>query len=196
MSAPTPAQVTELLHAWQRGDPQAMEELMTVVYDQLRRLASSFLNRERAGHTLQPTALVHEAFARLVVHNRISWQDRGHFFAMSARIMRRILVDYARARIAQKRGDGAPVVSFEGLADGGPSAPMRPAELVALDDSLKRLEEVDPLKSKIVHLRYFGGFSVDEIASLLDISRATVTRHWRVAKAWLYRDVSALSPEE
>ena len=191
MSVPEPSHITELLHGWQRGDERATEQLMEVVYDQLRRLASSFLGRERAGHTLQPTALVHEAFARLVEQQGIDWQDRGHFFAMSASVMRRVLVDYARARVAKKRGGGAPIVSFDDLEDGQMAASvMRAADLVALDDSLKRLEDVDPMKSKIVQLRYFGGFSLDEIAHRLECSRATVTRHWRMAKAWLYRDVS------
>ena len=192
MSALERIEVTDLLHAWQRGDRQAMEQLMEVVYDQLRRQAAAYLGRERRDHTLQPTALVHEAYVRLIEKDRISWQDRGHFFAMSARAMRRVLVDYARAHKAKKRGAGMPQVSFEDIQHSPTdSVTMGPADLLLLDESLKRLDQIDPQKSKIVQLRYFGGFSLDEITQMLGCSRATVTRHWRMAKAWLYRDMQA-----
>ncbi len=190
MPVPDRIQVTELLHAWQRGDTRAMEQLMAVVYDQLKQQAAAYLSRERGNHTLQPTALVHEAFTRLIEHNRTSWQDRGHFFAMSARVMRRILVDYSRAHNAKKRGSGVPLVSFKDVEHSPlQHTSMRAADLLALDESLERLEQLDPMKSKIVQLRYFGGFSLDEISLMLSCSRATVTRHWRMAKAWLYRDI-------
>jgi len=176
-------EVTRLLRAWSAGDPAAFEELFPLVYDELRRTARRFLAGERPGHTLQPTALVHEAYFRLVDQNRVEWQERAHFYSIAARSMRRILVDHARGRASQKRGRDHTRVPLE---DAPQVAQHRPADLVALDDALFSLAEVDPEKAAIVELRFFIGLSLDETAEVLGTSRATVVRHWRIAKAWLY----------
>jgi RNA polymerase sigma factor (TIGR02999 family) len=172
--------------AWSAGDESALQRLMPVVHAELRRLARREMRRERAGHTLQTTALVNEAYLRLVDMSGVSWNDRAHFFAMSARLMRRILVDHARSRLYQKRGGGAKVVSF----DEGLTVAREPsANLVALDDALKALATLDERKSQVVELRFFGGLSVDETAAALDVSPSTVLRDWRLAKAWLLREL-------
>ena len=176
-------EVTQLLLAWGKGDPAALEELTPVVYDELRRLARHYMSNERVGHTLQATALVNEAYMRLVDIHKVQWQNRAHFFAMSARLMRRILVDSARSRNYQKRGAGAQKVSLdERLMVAEPGR-----DLVALDDALEQLAKVDERKSKVVEMRFFGGLSVEETAEVLDVSRDTVKRDWRLAKLWLLR---------
>lgn len=184
--------VTELLAAWHGGDPDAAEQLMPLVYDELRRIARRHMRRERADHTLQPTALVNEALSRLIQQEQIAWSDRRHFFAITARIMRRVLVDHARAQQADKRGGGTIMVALSDARVGELSATARPAELLALDECLARLDAMDPFKSAVVHLRYFAGLSIEETAEALDSSTATVNRHWRMAKAWLFRELHTM----
>jgi RNA polymerase sigma-70 factor (ECF subfamily) len=179
--------VTELLLAWGRGDRFALDELLPIVHQELRRLARLQMRGERNNHTLQTTALVNEAFIRLVDLRRIRWQDRAHFLALSARLMRRILVDHARSRNYQKRGGGAMNVTLD---DTLLASPERATDLVALDDALQDLARVDPRKSEVVELRFFGGLSVEETAEALKISAETVSRDWRLAKVWLLREVS------
>jgi RNA polymerase sigma factor (TIGR02999 family) len=179
--------VTELLLAWGNGDRSALDDLVPLVHQELRRLARLQMRGERDNHTLQTTALVNEAFVRLVDLRRIRWQDRAHFLALSARLMRRILVDHARSRNYQKRGGGADPVTFDDLVV---AAPERGADLVALDDALELLGRVDPRKSQVVELRFFGGLSADETAEALNVSPETVQRDWRLAKVWLLREIS------
>jgi RNA polymerase sigma-70 factor, ECF subfamily len=182
-------EVTQLLIAWGKGDPAALEALTPVVYDELRRLARHYMGNERAGHTLQATALVNEAYMRLVDIHKVQWQNRAHFFAMSARLMRRILVDSARSRKYQKRGAGAQKVSLdERLLVAEPGR-----DLVALDDALNELAKVDERKSKVVEMRFFGGLSVEETAEALGVSVDTVMRDWKLAKAWLLRELGTNS---
>jgi RNA polymerase sigma-70 factor, ECF subfamily len=184
-SAKRSPEVTQLLLAWGKGDPAALEALTPVVYDELRRLARHYMGNERAGHTLQATALVNEAYMRLVDIHKVQWQNRAHFFAMSARLMRRILVDSARSRKYQKRGAGAQKVSLdERLLVAEPGR-----DLVALDDALNELAKVDERKSKVVEMRFFGGLSVEETAEALGVSVDTVMRDWKLAKAWLLREL-------
>ncbi len=178
-----PAEITRLLVAWSRGDEDALHELMPLVQERLRRLAASFLNHERSGHTLQTLGLVNEAYLRLIDQEQVSWRDRAHFFAIAGRLMRRILVDHARRQGYAKRGGGAQKVSVEHLER---MSIDRPPDLVALDDALKTLAEKDRQLARLVELRYFGGLTKEEIAEVLGISSATVTRRWRMAKAWLY----------
>ncbi len=185
-SAP-PAEVTGLLIAWGRGDESAFEKLLPLVDGELRRLAHREMGRERAGHTLQTTALVNEAYLRLIDVSQVQWQDRAHFFAMSARLMRRVLVDHARSRGARKRGGGARPATLD---DALIVAPERGADLVALDDALQALAAVDARKGQVVELRYFGGLSVEETAHALGVSPDTVLRDWRLAKAWLLRELA------
>ena len=185
--ASAPAQVTDLLLAWRSGDERALALLMPAVHHELRRLARRQMRGERQGHTLQTTALVNEAYLRLIDLSRVRWQDRVHFFAMSARLMRRILVDHARARQVQKRGGGAGTVTFdEALAVGA----ERGADLVALDDALEALSAVDPRKCQVIEMRFFGGLTVDETAEALQVSGETVMRDWRLAKVWLLREMA------
>jgi RNA polymerase sigma factor (TIGR02999 family) len=179
--------VTELLLAWGQGDRSALDQLVPVVHQELRRLARLQMRGERDNHTLQTTALVNEAFLRLVDLRRIRWQDRAHFLALSARLMRRILVDHARSRSYQKRGGGAANVTLD---DALIASPEPGADLVALDDALRDLARVDPRKCEVVELRFFGGLSVEETAEALEISPETVMRDWRVAKVWLLREIS------
>jgi RNA polymerase sigma factor (TIGR02999 family) len=179
--------VTELLLAWGRGDRVALNELVPLVHQELRRLARLQLRGERNNHTLQTTALVNEAFIRLVDLRRIQWQDRAHFLSLSARLMRRILVDHARSRNYQKRGGGALNLTLDDIVV---ASPARGADLVALDDALEGLARVDPRKSQVVELRFFGGLSVEETAEALEVSPETVLRDWRLAKVWLLREVS------
>ena len=178
--------VTRLLQAWGQGEDAALEELLPLVQQELRRLARRYMFGERPGHTLQATALVNEAYLRLVNSRQVNWQNRAHFFAISAQLMRRILVDYARARGYQKRGGGVPKVTLD-------EAWMGPQEkghdLVALDDALNTLAGVDPRKSKVIELRFFGGLNVEETAEVLKVSPDTVMRDWRLAKAWLAREM-------
>jgi RNA polymerase sigma factor (TIGR02999 family) len=178
--------VTQLLVAWGAGDESALDALAPLVYDELRRLARRYMGRERAGHTLQATALVNEAYLKLIDINQVRWQNRAHFFAMSARLMRRILVDFARSKQYQKRGGGGKKVSLdEALMVVAPGQ-----DLVAVDDALQALAEVDARKSQVVEMRFFAGLTVEETAEALNISSDTVTRDWKVAKAWLKRELA------
>ena len=184
--------VSELLQAWGRGDVQAGEDLLPVVYRELRRRAAAYLRGERRDHTLQPTALVHEAYVRLVGTERIAWQNRAHFFAVASQMMRRILVDHAREHRAAKRpGAGVRVTLDEHI---GASPPVD-CEILLLDHALSDLSLIDPRQAHIVELRYFGGLSEQEVASLLSLSRATVTREWQTARAWLYRRMTRTRAE-
>ncbi len=185
--SPSPQDVTQLLKAWRQGQDAALEELLPLVHQELRHLARRYMFGERLGHTLQATALVNEAYLRLVNSREVNWKNRAHFFAVSAQLMRRILVDAARARGYQKRGGEALKVTLdEELV--GPLEKGR--DLVALDDALKVLSEVDPRKSRVVELRSFGGLGVKETAEVLRVSPETVMRDWRLAKAWLKREMS------
>jgi RNA polymerase sigma factor (TIGR02999 family) len=176
--------ITQLLARWNEGDEAALQQLVPIVHDELRRLARRQMARERPGHTLQPTALVNEAYLRLVNLKEMQWQNRAHFFAMGARLMRRILVDFARSRGYQKRGGRAPQVSFSEALD---VAGEQPPDVVALNDALEALAAVDPRKSRVVELRFFGGLSVGETAEVLNVSRETIKRDWTFAKMWLLR---------
>jgi RNA polymerase sigma factor (TIGR02999 family) len=182
-----PQAVTGLLQAWARGDKDAAERVFPLVYDQLRRLAARQLRGERRGHTLQPTALVHEAYLRLAGQRAPDWPDRAHFFAMAARVMRHVLVDHARRNRAAKRGGSACRVSLEEA-----TAPDRPLELevIALDEALTELQALDADQAHIVELRFFGGLTEEEAAAALGVSVATVQRDWRTARAWLYRRIA------
>jgi RNA polymerase sigma-70 factor (ECF subfamily) len=177
--------ISKLLRAWSDGDQSALDGLTPIVYDELRRLAHRYMKRERPGHTLQTTALVNDAYMRLVEYKRMKWQNRAHFFAVSAQVMRRILVDHAR-RHNVKRGAGVPHVSLEQVAVVGGD---RPADLVALDDALNALARIDPRKVQIIEMRFFGGLSVEDTAEVLNVSPATVRRDWSIAKFWLYREL-------
>ena len=183
--------VTGLLLRWREGDEKARERLMALVYDDLRRKAAAYLRRERGGHTLQPTALVHEAYLRLLAQDRVAWQNRAHFLAIAASMMRRVLVDHGRRQKAKKRGGPAARVTLEdGLA---PSMP-RELDLLALDEALDALAALDEQKARIVELRAFGGLEVEEAAAVLGISPATVKRHWAFALAWLQQRLRGGSP--
>jgi RNA polymerase sigma factor (TIGR02999 family) len=179
-------EVTGLLHRWRDGDAAALEQLVPLVYDQLHRLARHYLRGERSGHTLQTTALVHEACLRLIGPSPADWNGRAHFYAVAARVMRRLLVDHARARRGPRRGGEAIRVALDGAA----VVPERADDLVALDDALRRLAELDPRKIQIVELRYFGGLSVEETADALGVSAITVKREWPRIKAWLFRELA------
>lgn len=187
MAITSQEQVTELLLAWGQGDESALERLVPVVYGELHRLAHRYLGGERAGHMLQTTALVNEAYLRLVDSRRVQWQNRAHFFAVSAQLMRRVLVDFARQRNYQKRGGDAVQVSLhEDLA----GSTERGADLVALDDALTAMAKTDERASRVVELRFFGGLSIEETAEVLKISPETVKRDWNWAKVWLLRELS------
>ncbi len=179
--------VTELLLAWKQGEESALEKLTPVVYEELKRLAHRYMGGERAAHTLQTTALVNEAYLRLIDGKQVNWQNRAHFFAVSARLMRRILVDWARSRQSQKRGDQPQRVTLDEalIVSRGHGE-----DLVGLDEALKTLAEVDPRKSQVVEMRFFGGLSVEETAEVLKVSPDTVLRDWRLAKLWLLRELS------
>ena len=178
--------VTRLLARWRDGDEAALQQLVPIVHDELRRVARRQMAGERPGHTLQPTALVNEAYLRLVNLKQMQWQNRAHFFAMAARLMRRILVDFARSRGYQKRGGGAQQVSFtQALA----VAEGQATDVVALNDALEALADVDERKSRVVELRFFGGLSVEETAEVLNVSRETIKRDWTFAKMWLLRQL-------
>jgi len=179
--------VTQLLVHWGKGDKQALDRLMPLVYDELHRMASRYLRRERPGHTLQTTALINEAYLRIVDQNRVNWQNRAHFFGVAAQMMRRILVDHARSHLYAKRGGGAQKLTLdEAIA----TPQERDLDLVALDDALTALAEIDPQQSRIIELRFFGGLTIEETAEVLSISPATVKRDWNMAKAWLYGEIS------
>lgn len=176
--------VTELLRAWKGGDNDALEQLTPVVYAELRRMAAAQLRRERAGHTLQPTALLHEAYLRLMAQGSQDWRDRAHFYGVAAHLMRLILVDYARAKKSAKRGAGAAHVSLDESID---SQQARPSMLVDLDEGLKELAEFDPRKASVVEMRFFAGMTIEETAEALGVGVATVVREQRAAEAWLNR---------
>ncbi len=179
--------VTKLLRAWEGGDQQALERLTPLVYNELRRIARRYMARERPGRTLQATALVNEAYLRLVDAKEVGWRDRAHFFAISARTMRRILIESARARSYEKRGGGQERITLDGsLAIQGRPGP----DLMALDDALNALAAMDPRRSQVVELRFFGGLSVEETAEVLKVSPETVHRDWKLARAWLLRELS------
>ena len=185
--SPRPQQITQLLQAWGDGDEHALDKLLPLVQGELHKLAHRYMARERRGHTLQTTALVNEVYLRLVRARDLPWQDRAHFFAVCAQSMPRILTDYARARRYAKRGGGAQQVSL----DEAPVVSRQPrGDLVALDDALNRLATVDERKSRVVELRYFGGLSVEETSEVLKVSPETVMRDWKLAKAWLLRELS------
>ena len=186
--SPPAHRVTQLLVRWREGDPHALDELMPLVYKELRRLAAHYMRGERPGHTLQTSALVNEAYLRLAGHEEIQWQDRAHFFAVAAQAMRRILVDHARRRDNLKRGGGALRVALDD--DAVIVSAGRVAEVVALDEALARLAEVAPRKSQLVELRFFGGLSIEETAEVLGVSPGTVMRDWTFAKAWLRREIA------
>lgn len=179
-------QATELLRAWRGGDRSALDQLIPIVYRELRHLAHRYLRGERAGHSLQTTALVNEAYVRLVDYTRMDWQDRAHFLAVSAQLMRRILVEHAR-RHNRKRGAG---VQHVGLEEAAVVSASRAGEFLALDEALEELARIDPRKVQVVELRFFGGLSVEETAEALSISPVTVMRDWSSAKAWLYRELT------
>ncbi len=186
-------EVTQLLLDWGNGDKAALDKLVPVVYQELRRLAGYYMRRERPGHTLQTSALVNEAYMRLVDYKQMRWQSRAHFFAVAAQAMRRILVEHARKRHFAKRGGGAVQVSLDEAAT---VSEKQAADLIALDDALTGLEAIDPRKSRIVELRYIGGLNIEETAEVLGISPATVQREWRAAKAWLYREIKEGKTDE
>jgi RNA polymerase sigma-70 factor (ECF subfamily) len=192
MPVTSPLEVTGLLLAWRGGDDAALERLAPLVYEELRRLARCHMRGERPGHTLQATALANEAYLRLIDTRRIAWHDRAHFFAMASRLMRRVLVDAARAHRADKRGGNDIRVSLDralGLAARGDDL-----DLVALDDALQELAKLDERKSKVVELRFFGGLSVEETAAVLEVSSDTVTRDWNFVKSWLRRELGGGAP--
>jgi RNA polymerase sigma factor (TIGR02999 family) len=187
MAVPSTHEVTRLLKAWTAGDEQALEKLAPLVYEQLHRVARHHMAGQRSGHVLQTTALVNEVYMQLVDCGQMNWQDRAHFFAVSAQLMRRILIDFARSRGSQKRGGGALHIPL----DEAPSVGHEPdPNLLALDDALKALAIVDERESKVVELRFFGGLSVEETAEVLKVSVETVQRDWRLAKIWLLRELS------
>lgn len=186
-------EVTQLLGDWSSGDAGALERLIPLVQPELHRLAHHYMSRERAGHTLQTTALINEAYLRLADNSNPRWQNRNHFVAAAAQLMRRIMVDHARERLSLKRGGGAVRVTLDESAWVTNS---RSEELLALDEALENLAKLDPRKSQIVELRYFGGLTAEETADFLDLSLRTVEREWNMAKAWLYRALSETQPDE
>jgi RNA polymerase sigma-70 factor, ECF subfamily len=185
-SATSSAEITRLLRAWGGGDPAALEDLAPMVYAELRRMAQRCMRREKPGNTLQPTALVNEAYLRLVDIANVRWQDRAHFFAVAAQMMRRILVDGARARATGKRGGGAVHLNLDESID---AMPDRGSQLVALDDALNALAVLDARKAKVIEMRFFGGLTVEETAEVLKISPESVMRDWKMARAWLMRQL-------
>src|SRR5512143_3578200 len=192
MAIASQKEVTRLLIAWGNGNQAAMDELMVLVYDELRRLASRYMRREGQGHTLQTSALVNEAYLRLIDQKKVQWQNRAHFFGVAAQLMRRILVDHARSRSRAKRGGGAQMVS---LADQR-GASEEVAEVIALDNALKDLSEMDPRKCQIVEMKFFGGLTNEEVAEVLNVTSRTVEREWRKAKAWLHRAISKVATND
>ena len=193
MEEPSTHDITQLLHSWSEGDQEALERLTPLVYRALHRLAVHYMGQEKPGHTLQATALVNEAFVRLIDWKNVQWQNRAHFFAISAQLMRRVLVDYARSRLYAKRGGSARPVSL----DEAPAVTDdRLTALLEVDVALERLAAIDPRKALVVELRHFGGMSVEETAEVLNVSRITVIRHWNFAKAWLLRELAETKERE
>jgi len=191
VSKPSDQDVTRLLIEWSKGDRGALDALVPLVYDELRRLAQLYLSREKPGHTLSSTALVHEAYLRLVRQEDMSWQNRAHFFAVAARMMRRILVDHARKHNYAKRGGGAMTLSLD---EAVAPAKERELDLVALDDALEALAKLDERQCRMVELRFFGGLSIEETSEVMGVSTPTVKREWASARAWLYREISGMAP--
>lgn len=187
MGGPDRQDVTQLLSAVRDGREPAVDQLLEAVYDELRELAAECLRSERPNHTLQPTALVHEAYLRLVDRSDIEWQDRAHFFAVAAQAIRRILVDHGRSVRRQKRGGGQTKIR---LSDVTPVAPQEVYDVLALDEALDRLAQAEPLDARIVEMRFFSGLTIEEVAEVLSVNEKTVRRHWTYAKAWLYRELS------
>ncbi|MEZ5425324.1 MAG: sigma-70 family RNA polymerase sigma factor [Pyrinomonadaceae bacterium] len=181
-----PQEITGLLIAWNQGDKSAMEKLMPLVEIELRRIAARFMRRENQNHTLQTTALVNEAYLKLIEQKKTDWQNRAHFFALAAKLMRRVLLDHAKAQSRAKRGGGA--IHLD-ISEVSVITPQPGEDLIALDEALNKLAEFDELKSRIIEMRHFGGLTVDEVAGVLEISPITVMRHWRLAKAWLRREL-------
>lgn len=179
--------VTQLLQDLSAGKRDVVDELLPLIYDELKRLAAGYLRRERSGHTLQPTALVNEAYLKMIDITRVSWQSKAHFIGVAANQMRRILVDHARQHNALKRGGEMHIVTLNEQVD---ASDEQSAELIALDDALTELAKMDPTKAKIVELKYFGGLTSEEVAEVMDVSVITVKRHWKMAKAWLYGELS------
>lgn len=186
MASP-PGHVTQLLLAWGDGDREALEGLIPVVYGELRHIARRYLRHERPEHTLQPTALVHEAYLKLIDQQRARWQNRAHFFGVAAQLMRRILVDHARTHVAAKRGGGVPAVT---LVDAAGASPAHGIDVIALDEALTRLTSLYPEQGRLVELRFFGGLTIEETAEAMGLSPATVKRQWAVARAWLLSNLS------
>ena len=184
--------ITQLLKQWRSGEQTALDQLLPLVYDELHRVAQRAIRQQPAGHTLQTTALINEAYLRMCNMPQIEWQDRAHFFAVAARVMRHLLVDHARAQVTAKRGGGAQRVDFDEAAI---YASERSAELLALDDALNRLAAADDKKSRIVELRYFGGLTVEEVAEVLGIAVITVKREWAKARLWLYHELQTGEPQ-
>jgi RNA polymerase sigma factor (TIGR02999 family) len=192
-----PAAITQLLRSWSDGDDRALDRLVPLVYDELRRMARGQMRHERDGHTLQGTGLVHEAFLRMAEQRSVQWQSRAQFFGWASKLMRRILVDHARTRRAAKRGGGVPAASLDALQDEFGELPEIPSgddarllDILQLDESLQRMEKLDPQQSRVVELRFFGGLSVEETAEALSVSPATVKREWATARAWLLHELS------
>jgi RNA polymerase sigma-70 factor (ECF subfamily) len=189
MDGETPREVTQLLLKYEQGDEKAISQLLPLVYHELKRLAQSYMRKENSAHTLQATALVHEAYFRLVDQKNVQWQNRSHFFGIAAQVMRRILIDHARAKLADKRGGTATKIGFDEklhvlmAEEDGP-------DVLALDQALTRLEELDPRQAKVVELRFFGGLNLEETAEVTGTSLATVKRDWTMAKAWLHRELT------
>ena len=190
---PSPQEVTQLLVDWSNGNQEALDKLAPLVHEELRRLAHHYMSRERPGHTLQTSALVNEAYLRLIDQKNVHWQNRAHFFGIAAQLMRRILVDYARRRHYLKRGGNAQQVSLDQAAN---YSQERGAELIALDDALTALTAFDQRKSQVVELRFFGGLSVEEVGEVLKVSTETVIRDWRLAKVWLLREMKSEKSNE
>jgi RNA polymerase sigma factor (TIGR02999 family) len=187
MALDSTPEITLMLKAWSNGDQTAREKLISVVYDELRKIASQYLRRERQHHTLQATALANEAYLKLVDLSEVNWQDRAHFFAVAAQVMRHILVDYARQQGAEKRGGGLQKLTLDEAVS---LAGERDLDLLALDEALAQLASFDPQQSQVVELRFFGGLSIEETAAVMGLSTATIKREWTLAKAWLYQKLS------
>jgi RNA polymerase sigma factor (TIGR02999 family) len=181
------AHITRLLHDWRSGDREALDQLIPLVYDELRVIASRHMSRESRGAAIQTTALVNEAYMKLAGQRRVDWQNRAHFFAIAARVMRRILLDDARWRMREKRGGDLPTIAIESLSVSAPNAPVDAVDLIAVDRALRELERLDADQARIVELRFFGGMTVEETSEVLGISPATVKREWALAKGWLHR---------
>jgi RNA polymerase sigma factor (TIGR02999 family) len=187
LNGPSSREVTQLLRAWSDGDREALDKLMPLIHHELHHVARRFMAAERPDHTLQATALVNEAYLRLIDWKNVRWQNRAHFFALSARLMRHILVDFARSRLSAKKGAGRSTVTLE---EASIVSPKKQPDLIAIDEALSRLAEMDPRKEQVVELRFFGGLSVHETAEVLKVSPETVMRDWKAAKAWLLKEVS------